>query len=663
MGAHEKYEPVLPKKPIPSVPVYQPDISPDGRRILFSYLTLNEDEDKYESHIWMAPVDGGEPRQFTYGNGSDSNPMWSPDGEKVIFLSSRVKPAEKEGKQQIWIMPSDGGEARQLTSVKKGVVGSPWPLLWSPDGKKVLFSSKTSTKVEGDEDEKSDVLVIDKLNYKLDGAGYFPDTRLHIYTVDMEDGKVTQLTKGEFDVAAAGWSPDGEKIAFVANMSDETDYTMFKDIWVVSSDGGEPKKVVTSNSWINSVSWSPDGKYLALASVGPFEKELKFRYGNIWIASSEGGPATNLTEDFDRNAGVWFQKLVWSPDSKAIYFVAPERGTRHIHKIDIETREVERITDGKMTIATIALAGNGSLFAFDASEATRLSEVWVFDGGETRRLTGLTDSLTEGLTLVEPEVFSFEASDGAEVEGWIMRPVGCRDGERYPAILEIHGGPWGNFGYTFDLRCHVLANNGYAVIFVNHRASTGYGEDFSDITGRWGDREYNDLMEAVDFVVETYPFVDSERLGVTGCSGGGYLTNWIVTQTDRFKAGVTVASISNWYSFYGCSDLGPAHILPLWEIGLGKDPWEDEDQWFERSPIRHVKNVRTPLQIIHGENDLRCPMEQAEQFFIALKKLRVPVEFIRFPGESHARITGFKKPSHTTEAFKHMLRWFDKYLK
>ncbi len=663
MDAREKFQPKIPEKPVPSIPVSQPDISPDGLRILFTRTTLDEEEDKYISHVWVVTTSGGEPRQFTYGNGSDSNPSWSPDGKDAMFLSNRGEVDEKDRKQQIWIIPSEGGEARQLTSIETGVVGALWPLKWSPDGEKVLFSSMTSTEGDQDDETESDVRVIDKLNHKLDGVGYFPNTRLHIYTVDVESGKVTQLTKGEFDVSAADWSPDGDVIAFVANTREDADYTLIKDVWVVSSDGGGLRKVVEGRGLINSVAWSPDGKLLAYASMGPFDQEAKYRYGNIWIAPSEGGSPINLTEDFDRDAGGWFQRLAWSPDSKAIYFVAPEGGSRHIHKIDIETKRAERVTDGEMMISTFAPSEDSSVFAFDASEATRPSEIWVQDARGTRRITGLNDELLKDITLVEPQVFRFKASDGVEVEGWIMKPSEYEDGRRYPAVMEVHGGPWGNFGYTFDLRCQILANNGYAVVFINHRASTGYGEEFADITGRWGDREYKDLMEAMDYVVETYPFVDGERLGVTGCSGGGYLTNWIVTQTDRFKAGVTVASISNWYSFYGCSDLGPVHILPFWEIGQGKDPWEDEGLWFKKSPIRYVKNVVTPLQIIHGENDLRCPMEQAEQFFIALKKLKKTVEFIRFPGESHGRITGFKKPSHTTEAFKHMLRWFDKYLK
>ena len=661
MNCKENSKIILPKKPIPAIPVSHPQISPDGRNILFTYAKVNEEDAKYESHIWIAPTRGGEPKQFTYGDGSDSNPRWSPDGRNVIFLSNRGGAGDKEKKMQIWIMPACGGEARQLTSVPNGVVGAPWPLSWSPDGERILFLSRTKT-VEEEEDDgekKSDLIVIRKLNHKLNGVGYFPDTRLHLYTVDINGVELNQLTKGEFDVVYADWSPDGKEIAFVANMAEDADYSSLKDIWSISSEGGNPKRLVRGKVDIMSLSWSPDGKHIAFTCRS---SEKKYTYTNLWIVSPEDGETKNLTESFDREI-MRMIAPIWTPNSKAVYFASDDGGCRHIYGVTLDTSEVERVTEGMMMIQGLSLNEDGSKIAFVATEATRLPEVWIYEGGEAERITKFSDGLLRGMELIEPQEFKFMASDGVEVEGWVMRPVGLKEGERYPTILNIHGGPWGDYGYSFDLRFQVLAANGYAVVFINHRASPGYGEAFADITGHWGEREYEDLMEAMDFVVERYPFVDGDRLGVTGCSGGGYLTNWIVTHTTRFKAAVAVASISNWYSMYGCSDLGPCHILPLHEIGRGKDPWNAEEAYFEKSPIRYVENVETPLLIIHGENDLRCPMEQAEQLFIALKKLRKEVEFIRLPGEPHARITGFKKPSHTTEAFRHTLRWFNKYLK
>jgi dipeptidyl aminopeptidase/acylaminoacyl peptidase len=563
-------------------------------------------------------------------------------------------------------MPADGGEASLLASVPEGIVGGGvFRPVWSPDNTKVLFLANVKT--IGDLVSESDVKVIRKLNHKTDGIGFFSDTRVHVFTVDMDDGEPRQLTEGEFDVGAAAWSPDGERIAFVADMSGEADYSPVRDIWVTTLEGGKPERVVEGivTRGITHLAWSPDGEYIAYTSMEPVDREkLSHRYSNLWVAPSKGGEAVNLTGDFDRSvdrsAGA---SVAWSPDSETLYFLSPDHGTSHIHRVGIKDTDVERVTGGRMTVQGFSLSVDGSKIAYTATDATHLPELWVNDGSGDRRVTDLTADLVKEIPITEPEEFWFTASDSAEVHGWIMKPMGFDEGVRYPAILQIHGGPWSNYGWAFNLLFQFLSSNGYAVVYVNHRASTGYGEDFSKITGHWGEREYEDLMDAMDYVTGHYSFVDPDRLGVGGCSGGGYLTNWIVTQTDRFRAAVTVASISNWYSFYGCSDLGPCHILSFWDLADGKEPWEEAEAYFRPSPIRYVGNVETPLLIIHGEDDLRCPIEQAEQLFASLMKLRKTTEFVRFPEESHANVHSMKKPSHTSEALRHTLRWYNKYLK
>jgi dipeptidyl aminopeptidase/acylaminoacyl peptidase len=653
--------------PIPRLPISQPDISPDGCRILFTHTMLNKKEDKYDSHIWIVSKDTGEPRQFTYGVGEDSAPSWSPDGSDVIFLSNRGKTTDGERRRQLWIIPSCGGEARPLATVPAGIVGGqayPTPK-WSPKGDMVLFLARA--RVERDAQDKSDVKVIDKLHHKSDGTGFFPDTRVHLFTVGRNGGKLRQLTHGEFDVASAAWSSDGDKIAYVANLTEDTDYTPIKDIWVIPYRGGKPKKIKEgiATRGTPGVFWSPDGKKIAYTSMDPIDhRKLRHKYTNLWAMPFDGGESTNFTEDFDRPVARDARTdIKWSPDSEALYFIAPSHGCSHIYKVALASGEVERLTDGEMTVQSFSLSEDGSTIAFSATQATRLSEIWIQDTEGDRRVTSLTDGLIKDLGLVEPEEFWFTASDGAKVQGWIMKPVDFKRGERYPTILQIHGGPWTNYGYNFDFLFQLLSNNRYAVVFINHRASTGYGETFSNITGRWGEREYKDLMEAMDHTIEKYSFVDPDRLGVGGCSGGGYLTNWIVTHTNRFRAAVTVASISNWYSFYGCSDLGPSHILSFWDLAMGKEPWEDLEAYLKPSPLTYIRNVNTPLLIVHGEEDLRCPVEQAEQLYASLKKLKKTVKFIRFPGESHANVHGMKKPSHTIEALQHTVGWFDKYLK
>jgi len=652
-------------KPIPSMPVSSPQISPDGQRILFTNTTLNEEDDKYESHVWIVPSKGGKPRQFTYGKGGDSNPRWSPDGKNILFQSGRGKTEDtkekKERKTDLYLISAEGGEARLLASVTGSVEGAP---SWSLDGKNLLYLSRTKVEDEGEKKQKkgekekeSDIRVIKKLNHKLDDVGFFPDTRIHLFTLSVDSGKHKQLTKGEYDVASPDWSPDGKEIAFIANMTEDADFTPLRDIYMIPSKGGDPKKVVEGTSRAASLKWSPDGKYLAYASSDPIDiNNQKHKFSKLWVVPSQGGEAINLTETFDRPV----TGAVWSPDSKALYFRAPDYGTYNLYKVKLENSEVEQVTKGLMTVQSFNLSKDGSTIAFGATDATHLPEVWVHDAEGDRQITTMCEGLVKDMTLVEPEEFRFKASDGAEVQGWIMKPADFKKGKKYPTILNIHGGPWDDYAYGFYYRFQSFCNNGYAIVFMNHRASTGYGQAFADITGRWGDREYLDLMEGMDYVTEKYPFVDANRLGVTGASGGGYLTNWIVGHTDRFKAAVTVSSISNWYSFYGCSDLGPAGTLPFWDLGLGKDPWDDEELWLKPSPIRYVKNVKTPLMIVHGENDLRCPMEQAEQLFIALKKLKKTVEFLRFPDEAHG--IGSNKPSHSKDYFQHSLRWFNTYL-
>lgn len=650
-------------KPIPRAPVSDPQISPDGKRTLFTYTTINEKDDKYERHIWIVPTRGGEPRQFTCGKANDTNPRWSPDGKNILFLSNRgkeekaeeeKKKKKKEKKIDFWIIPADGGEARLLASVPGSIVGAP---SWSPDGKKILFLNRA--RVEEEKEDESDVRVIKKLNHKLNGVGFFPDTRVHLFTANTEDGEFKQLTEGEFDVGAPDCSPDGKEITFIANMTEDADYSPLRDIWVISSEGGKPKKVVEGiAARRSSLGWSPDGEYLCFTSIDPIDiDDQRYKFTNLWVVPSQGGKPVNLTEAFDRPVG----NVKWSPDSKELYFTAPDHGTTHLYKVKRETSEVEKVTDGLRTVQSFSLNRDGSIIAFTVTEATRLPEVWVHDAEGDRLITGISEGFVKDMPLVEPEAFRFEASDGAEVQGWIMKPFDFKEGEKYPTVLVIHGGPWSNYGYSFYHRFQSLCNSGFSVVFINHRASTGYGETFAEITGHWGEREYEDLMEAMDFVIEKYPFVDGDRLGVTGASGGGYLTNWIVTHTDRFKAAVTVASISNWYSFYGCSDLGPASLLSFWDLTTGIEPWESEEAYLKPSPIRYVKNVKTPLLIVHGENDLRCPIEQAEQLYAALIKQKKTVEFVRFPGEPHG--IGSVKPSHMKDYFEHMLRWFNKYLK
>jgi len=641
--------------------VSDPQISPDGKRILFTVTTVNEKEDDYDSHIWLINAEGGKPEQFTYGEGRDSNPRWSPDGRSILFLSTRGK----EKGIRLCVISAYGGEARSICSMLKGIEKP----AWSPNGKEILFLSNVLTEEDAGK-KKSDVKIVRKLVYKLTGVGFFHDTRRHLFVVDANSGEYKQLTDGEFDVASATWSSNGRSIVFIANMTENADYTLIKDVWIVSSKGGKPEKLTDGRWHMDSLACSPDGKKIAfLGREIPDEKFIVQKNPKIWVMSSKGGSPVNVTDSFDQwivpfHSCIpgWSEPPIWGPDSSTLFFKANEAGTLHIHKVNTGDHKVQRVTGGKIVVGSFSLSKDGSKIAFDASEPLHPSEVWICDTKGTIRLTDINGSLLKSANLSSPEEFWFTASDGVRIQGWIMKPINFEEGKKYPAILEIHGGPYAAYGYNFNHEFQVFASNGFVVVYTNPRGSLGYGEKFSSAqTGHWGDRDYLDLMEAMDYVEKTFPFVDSERLGVTGGSYGGFMTNWIVGHTDRFKAAIAERSISNQYSLHGGADIGAMPWLTH-DVGLGKDPWDAFELWLQKSPISYVKNVKTPLMIIVCEEDWDCTMDQAEQMFVALKKLKKDVELIIFPGENH-NLPRTGKPNHRVERFEHYLRWFNKYLK
>jgi len=647
----------------PMAPVSDPQVSPDGTRVLFTHSTVNMEEDKYDTHIWLLDLREKRPRQFTHGANNESSPRWSPDGKQILFLSNRPaegeKPDEKKKKKnQIWVIPADGGEARQITNVEEGAQ-SP---AWSPDGKSILFLSKVF-KGEKATDE-SDVKIIRRMKYKADGKGFSVGMYVHLFTVPAKGGKVKQLTDGEYDVEGAEWSPDGKKMAFVANMGEDADKSFYRDIYSIPAKGGEPELLLKGFGRVGSLGWSPCGKNIAFVGRRIEDPSLVWHKNNLlWVMPAEGGEPRCLTTSFDRTVSME-QGVEWSPDSKHLYVRFPNNGCAHIYRVSVEG-DAEQVTEGKMNVGSFSIDDSGEVFAFNASDAVTPSELWVKDEEGAKKRTDMNRDLLRKLRISEPEEFWFTASDGVEIQGWIVKPQGFQEGEKYPTLIEIHGGPRSAYGFNLGAAEHefqALADNGYVVVYTNPRASVGYGEQFAGlISGHWGERDYEDIIEATDYVIENYPYVDPERVGVLGGSYGGFMTNWIVGHTDRYKAAVTQRSISNWYSFHGTSDIGWM-TLPTHELINGKDPWDDLELCMEKSPITYVKNVKTPLLIIHSEADYRCPMEQGEQLFIALKKLGKTTEFVRFPDEPHG-LSRTGKPKHRVERLQHIVRWFDRHLK
>ncbi len=647
----------------PTQPVADPQVSPDGTRVLFTYSTVNTEDDKYDTQIWLLPLKERRPRQFTFGKESATNPRWSPDGRSILFTSSRPGEGDKEEKDekkkaQLFVIPADGGEARQLTQIEGGVQRP----AWSPDGRNILFVSPVFKGEKATED--SDVKIIRRMIYKSDGKGFLVGQFSHLFVVPARGGRAKQLADGEYHVEEATWSPGGKTIAFIANMDEDADMSFFKNIYTVPAKGGDPELLWKGIGRIGALEWSPDGRYIAFTGREIEDPGLVWhRNTELWVLPVEGGGPKCLTAGFDRTVSR-VQKLKWSPDSRYVYATFPTYGTSHIHRVSLDG-DVEAVTEGNMNVGAFSLDDSGTIFAFNASDAMTPSELWVKDEKGAKRRTNMNRGLLRKLRLSEPEEFWFTASDGVRVQGWIVKPYNYNDGERYPTLVEIHGGPRGAYGFNLGAAEHefqVLADHGYVVVYTNPRASIGYGEQFAGlISGHWGERDYDDIMEATDYVIENYPYIDPERLGVLGGSYGGFMTNWIVGHTDRYRAAVTMRSISNWYSFHGTSDIGWM-TLPTHELVNGKDPWDDLDLVMEKSPITYVKDMVTPLLIIHSEEDHRCPMEQGEQLFIALKKLGRTTEFVRFPGEPHG-LSRTGKPKHRLERLRHIVRWFDRHLK
>jgi len=638
----------------PRAPVSSPTVSPDGEKILYVKGEVYPEEERQESHIWMVSTNGGDSTQITLGNGNDSNPKWSPDGKTIYFLSNRTVSGEKgKRKNRLWALPLTGGEASLIAEAENSISN---PHV-SPDGEKILFQSRINEDSECPENIKEGALWITKLRWKMNGQPYYPYTRMHIFVVPSKGGDIVQLTKGPYDASSPSWSPDSSQVAYLAN-KEESDYIRIRDVYVVPVEGGTARKVTNGEYLISSVAWSPDGKLLAYGGRKPTDPKYP-AYGNtdIWMIPVEGGAVRNITSEFDRTVGAYGSQLIYGGDG-ALYFRAPDMGMWNVYKVHPDGGGVQAVIEGKQTVGAFGLSNDSSVIAYTLTTTTWPLELYAKANGGNKQLTNVNTDLMASWKISPPEEFWFTASDGVKVHGWIVKPWDYVEGEKYPLILKIHGGPHSQYCYrlgSMELDIQNMAMHGYTVIYTNPRDSTGYGEEFAGvIEGDWGSRDYQDLMEAVDYVLETYPYIDHDRLGVTGGSFGGFMTNWIITHTDRFKAAVTTMSISNWHSQIGTGDVSWGHS----GIGNYREPWEIPEKYLKHSPLTYIENVTTPVLMMAGEYDLRCPVSQSDQLFYALKRLKKTVEYLRFKDENH----GLTKYSNRKYRSKHILRWFEKYL-
>lgn len=674
------------KRPIAETDLYafqwlaNPVISPDGAQIVYTYVRVNQKRDGYETALWIISSAGGLARQLTTGP-HDSGAKWSPDGKLVAFLRS----SEKDGKPepaQIFLLPMEGGEARPLTDIPKGA-GTP---VWSPDGRFIAFSSTTIAKdfekKDAKEEERSDVRIITKALYRMNGAGYLePDRPSHIWTVEVPKvvsgaQKAEQITTGEFSESDIAWSRDGSKIYFNSERVRESYYEPpHSEVYVVGATGGDVIKVAGIDGPIRDISLSPDGTHMAFVgdiNHGDGVVQRSYSQPDLFIVSVEpGSTPKNLTAkyDFDVASGVGGDQApprgggqsrpYWSKDGRFIFVVSAEEGRTNLKRIDAETGKVEALTSGDHDLFSYSATPDGSKVAVAISTPTNIGDLFVVDGasGQMKQLTHVNSELLSKLNLTEPEMIWYKSFDGKRIQAWVQRPPDFQDGKKYPLILDIHGGPHAAYGYTFDHEFQWMAAKGYVVLYPNPRGSTTYGQDFANIIQyHYPGEDYKDLMAGVDDLIAR-GWVDSDRLGVTGGSGGGVLTNWTIGHTTRFKAAASQRSIADWRDFWYTADF--SQFTPFWFRGA---PWEQEVDFKERSPITYVEKITTPLMLIEGEADLRTPSGAGgEQMFRAMKYLKKPVVMVRFPGETH-ELSRSGKPTHRVERLQHILAWFDKYL-
>ncbi|MEC1394013.1 S9 family peptidase [Bacillus velezensis] len=645
------------------VSVTDPQYAPDGRRAAYVRTTVNHKRDSYSSAIMVYDTESGISNPWTFGDNRNTSPRWSPDGRRLAFVSDR-----ENGIPQLYIIDAAGGEAEQAADIPWGVSDP----IWAPDGRSVLVSVSLTSAERADEKEKKkhdeyEPVDIQSLTYKRDGKGLLNGSWAQLVLIHLETGEIQQLTDHEADHYDAAFSPDGRQLAFTANLYEPGDAGKPSDVYLMNLADGSLKQITPHRGSFGSCVFSPDGSYIAMLG-----HENEFRNATLekaWLYDVKTERLSCLTDMLDVHLsdaliadsiiGGVTPRPVWTNDGQGFYVLGSEQGSTGIYYISIDglvypIRLEEEYVNGfafhpdqKSCIAVIA----------KPAQPSELYSISLEDG-EEKQLTFDNDRFIEERIISVPEKLQYETKDGLTVNGWFLKPAVFEEDQTYPLILYIHGGPHMMYGHTYFHEFQVLAAQGYAVVYVNPRGSHGYGQDFVNrVRGDYGGGDYRDVMQAVDEAIQAYPFIDSGRLGVTGGSYGGFMTNWIVGQTDRFKAAVTQRSISNWFSFHGVSDIG--FFFTDWQ--LGHDLFEEADKLWDRSPVKYASRVSTPLLILHGERDDRCPIEQAEQLFTALKKLNKTTSFIRFPKATH-ELSRSGHPEQRMKRIRYICSWFDDYL-
>jgi dipeptidyl aminopeptidase/acylaminoacyl peptidase len=694
----QQRRPMAPADILRVATVSDAQISPNGDWVVYTVSTTEGDQSV--STLWLVrsgerlsaiPATSRQPEQrrnwepprnparlLLPAGWSAVNPRWSPDGKSVAFLATH------DGQHGIWVAGPERRIPRFVAAVRETnffVTYAGESITWSPDSKLIAYIS-ASEEADRDSDDGSgksdDPRVIDRIQYKS-RTSFSDRLRTHVWLTEVDQPQPRQLTSGPFYDHALSFGPTGDEIAFISNHEADPDANNNSDIFAVNLQGQVTQLTQTAGCEYEPA-WSPDGKWIAYVAtkrdVTTIDSVAEDTH--VWAIDVASRVAREVTVSFDRRA----RNPHWSPDSQGIFFLANDRGLTRIYHVELRCFKGSECIGGfpdsypalvKNQLGnTVALvlpdnfqissfsqsAGTSSLFAFTLSDSTHPAEVWtgIWGRKETmRRLTAHNDTVAGSVDFVEPQNISFKSIDGTQIDGWLIKPVGWREDRKYPMILSIHGGPHGMYGYAFNPAFQVYAARGYAVLYLNPRGSSGYGQKFSDGTiNEWGGGDYRDLMAGVDEALRRYSWIDASRLGVTGGSYGGFMTNWIITQTPRFRAAVSVASVSNLISFYSTS-----LYQDLVHAEFGGFPWDNYDLLWQWSPLRYVRQAQTPTLFIHGEQDNDVHITQAEEMYMGLRRRGVETVLVRYPREGH----GLREPRHRVDALERTLAWFDRFLK
>jgi dipeptidyl aminopeptidase/acylaminoacyl peptidase len=658
-----------------------PQIAPDGLSVAYIRVTVNAAKTNYDTSVWSVATNGREePRRLTSGN-RDTTPRFSPDGKFLAFVRSPETPGPNAA-PQIYMMSTAGGEAFQVTTMVRGAGGP----VWSPDGKWIAFGNSANPDdlarqgrppVPGE--RESDVRVITRAVYRADGGGYLDPTRPnHLWVVAAPksgDDKQTpkQLTGGAYSEGSFTWSRDSSQIYFTTNRDPEPYYSTPKtQIYSVPVSGGTPTLVTALEMGVGGLSLSPDGRKFAFVGSENSNPVKSYNQPDLWVMDvAANAKPRNLTTafDFDVAGGLSGDQAapragggnspMWAPDGRSIIERYAKEGRANLGSFDAESGRMTEVTKGDQGILSYRMSADRKSIVYTISTPTKIGDLYTAnrDGTGQQQLTRINDGLMSKLNLTEPDDIWYTSFDGKKVQTWVQKPADFDPNKKYPLILNIHGGPHAAYGYIFDHEFQWMAAKGYIVVYPNPRGSTSYGQDFGNIIQHaYPGDDHKDLMLAVDEVIKR-GYVDTSKLGITGGSGGGVLTNHAVHMTDRFKAAVSQRDISDWANWWYTADF--AQFQPSWFKGA---PFEDVNGFRERSAITHVAKIKTPMMFILGEADHRTPPTAGgEELFRALKYRKIPTVMVRFPNEGH-ELSRSGQPWHRIERLQHIVGWFDKWL-